>query len=103
MTKEEIRQRAIECGKIFDAMCKCKECETDEEFNTICHCEYNEVASVTYCAAVYGYEHGFAEGIEEGIHKFAQWCRTKGYGCYDWRMMVEQYENEQRGKIDEKI
>lgn len=28
-------------------------------------------------------------------HKFAEWCKTKGYGCYDWQMLIEQYEKEQ--------
>ena len=66
MNAEEIRKKAIECFYTFSAMCHSKESETDEEFNTICHCEYNEVANVASCSAVYGYEHGFADGIEIG-------------------------------------
>lgn len=27
--------------------------------------------------------------------KFAEWCKMKGYSCYDWRMLIEQYEKEQ--------
>ncbi len=26
--------------------------------------------------------------------KFAEWCKSKGYSCYDWRMLIEQYEKE---------
>lgn len=26
--------------------------------------------------------------------KFAEWCKAKGYSCYDWRMLIEQYEQE---------
>lgn len=28
--------------------------------------------------------------------RFAEWCKTKGYSCYDWRMLFEQYEEEQK-------
>lgn len=66
MNAEKIRKRAIECGIAFETMCESKECETDEEFNTICHCEYNEVGEDLPCSAVYSYEHGFADGVEEG-------------------------------------
>lgn len=70
MKNEEIRQKAIECGKAFEEMCKSKERETDEEFNTICYCEYNEIAGFTSCAAVYGYEHGFADGVIEALKPY---------------------------------
>lgn len=65
-TNEEIRQKAIECGEAFSAMCHSNDYETDYGFITICHCPYNEVADVTDCAAVYGYEHGFADGVQQG-------------------------------------
>lgn len=29
------------------------------------------------------------------IRKFAEWCKSKGYSCYEWRMLIEQYEKEQ--------
>lgn len=62
---KEIRQKAIECAKAFRAICKCKEYEIDEGYNITCHCEYNNVADID-CGAVYGYEHGFTDGVEEG-------------------------------------
>lgn len=66
MTREEIRQKAVECGKAFETMCVSKEYETDEELNTICHCEYYGFGEDVSCPAMYGYEHGFADGVEEG-------------------------------------
>lgn len=27
--------------------------------------------------------------------KFVEWCKMKGYGCYDWRMLLEEYEKEE--------
>lgn len=66
MNAEEIRQKAIECGRAFETMCESMDSETDEEYNTICHCEYNVVPNDVSCSAVYGYEHGFADGVEEG-------------------------------------
>lgn len=32
------------------------------------------------------------------IRKFAEWCKIKGYGCYDWQMLLEQYEKEQKNE-----
>lgn len=32
-------------------------------------------------------------GADE-ILKFTEWCKLKGYGCYDWNMLIEQYEKE---------
>lgn len=30
------------------------------------------------------------------LRKFAEWCKIKGYGCYDWDMLIEQYEKENK-------
>lgn len=30
------------------------------------------------------------------IRKFAEWCSLKGYDCYDWNMLIEQYEKENK-------
>ena len=38
------------------------------------------------------------ELCENERKKFAEWCKTKGYSCYDWRMLIEQYEQEQKGE-----
>lgn len=59
MTKEEIRQKAIESAKeIAQGCCKpCKECE---------YGEYFPVNRDVTCLAVNGYECGFADGVEEG-------------------------------------
>lgn len=56
MTKEEIRHKAMECSS---------ECN-----RTICQsecisCEYHNPYGLC-CSAVYGYEHGFTDGVEEG-------------------------------------
>lgn len=72
MTKEEIRQKAIKCGKAFNTMCESKGFEYDGKF-PICSCEYNEFADVTSCSAVYGYEHGYADGIKEGKRLATKW------------------------------
>lgn len=31
---------------------------------------------------------------EQSTRKFIEWCRTKGYSCYDWEMLLEQYKEE---------
>lgn len=40
---------------------------------------------------------GYSMGRKDGARVFAEWCKTRGYGCYDWRMLIEQYEKEQKG------
>lgn len=59
MNREEIRQKAIECGKEM----MCSNCR-----NPCAECEYREYyyCNTVSCFAVYGYEHGFADGVEEG-------------------------------------
>lgn len=54
MTNEEIRQRAIECGK------------ADLEFCSEHHCDDCCLIDVNPCNHVRAYEHGFADGVEEG-------------------------------------
>lgn len=66
MTKEKIRQKAIERAKeIAHRCCKpCKECE---------YGEYFPVNRDVTCLAVSGYEHGFADGVEEGKQLATTW------------------------------
>lgn len=32
----------------------------------------------------------------DAIRKFTEWCKAKGYSCYDWQMLIEQYEKEKK-------
>lgn len=94
MTREEIRQKAIECGKSFGMMCRSKESEVDDKLNAICHCEYN-VANVASCATVYGYEHGFADGVEEGKKQsinHGHWVGVGYNGYADGNPVYDIYE-----------
>lgn len=64
MTKEKIRQKAIECGKNFRTMCL-SNITFDSNFNAQCayNCQYT---GLKRCDVVYGYEHGFDNGVKEG-------------------------------------
>lgn len=64
MTNAEIRQKGIECGENFGTMCA-SNMTINSFFIAKCtnNCPY---ADVERCDVAYGYEHGFAEGVEEG-------------------------------------
>lgn len=34
------------------------------------------------------------EKLIEKTRKFIEWCKMKGYSCYDWEMLLEQYKEE---------
>ena len=53
MTNEEIRQKAIECGK------------ADLEFCSEHHCDDCCLIDVNPCNHVMAYEHGFEDGVKE--------------------------------------
>ena len=62
MTNEEIRQKAIECSSEWDITAcsfKCHSCEYHNPYGS--------------CSAVYGYERGFADGVEEGKQLSTTW------------------------------
>lgn len=64
MTNDEIRQKAIESARAISQNCSkpCIECEYGEYF-------YGDIP----CLTVNGYEHGFADGVEEGKRQEATW------------------------------
>lgn len=64
MTRKEIRQKAIECVGNLETMCA-SNLTFDSNFKAKCadNCPY---AGLDRCDVVYGYEHGFADGVEEG-------------------------------------
>lgn len=105
MTTEEIRQKAIECGKAFATMCDSKETEYGEFFK--CHCEYSEVGEDSSCSAVYGYEQGFADGVRD----FAEWF-LRAFRIFrlwsaddllvmDVESLVHEYEKQMKGGENE--
>lgn len=81
MNNEEIRQKAIECGK------------ADLEFCSEHHCDDCDLIDVNPCNHVRAYEQGFADGVKEGkqlsttwipvterLPEEHEWCGTKVFG-----------------------
>lgn len=66
MTKEEIRQCAIECDGLYSTMC---DICFDEDTGT-CDCPYYSLATSCNCSTIFGYEHGFKDGFEEAKRLF---------------------------------
>lgn len=106
MTKEEIRQKAIECARAISQNCgkPCVECEYGEYF-------YGDIP----CLTVNGYEHGFADGVAEGeemalakhdkevVRKFAKWfakCSKVSEPILEHTVnrWIEDYEEDQKGE-----
>lgn len=63
MNAEEIRKKAIECSGAFQKMCDSVAFNDD---TMSCPCEFDYLGESASCSAVYSYEHGFADGVEEG-------------------------------------
>lgn len=46
------------------------------------------------------YDRGYDKGKADGARDFAEWCKMKGYGCYDWGMLFAQYEKEKLSEVE---
>lgn len=93
MTAEEIRQRAIECADQYNVMCAlADDCCVREDGS---HCPYYSTDTTRDCTAVYGYERGFADGIEEGKKQSisqGHWVGVEYDGYADGNPVYDAYE-----------
>lgn len=89
MTTEEIRQKAIECGK------------ANLEFCSEHHCDGCRLIDVNPCNQVMAYEHGFADGVRD----FAEWVlRSPKIWQEDYMLLadvetlIHDYEQQMKGE-----
>lgn len=87
MNAEEIRKKAIECADEFIMKCEEHSCR-------FCSLGLEDVKARMECKTIYGYEHGFSDGVEEGKRlaiKHAHWTPTEYDGYADGNPVWDVY------------
>lgn len=82
MTKREIRKKAIECKKL--RIDHCNSHRIKHLAKPCTSCEYYDFHAE--CSVIFAYEHGFADGVEEGkrqASKYGHWV-DRGFTGRDW-------------------